>query len=125
MLGFADGPSDRHDVRMDEARRLAQLDFDDLTAEYDGRPGVDRAPMIGGSGLRLHGKFFAFVGSGGRLIVKVPQDRAAALVGDGVGEAVRVGGRPTREWVGVAHAGLATWPTLIAEAFDYLARSSG
>jgi hypothetical protein len=105
---------------MDEARRLAQLDFDDLTADYLGRPGVDRAPMFGGSGLRLRGKFFAFVGSGGRLIAKVPAPRAAALVSAGTGEAVTVGGRPTREWVGVAHSGMAAWPALIAEAYDYL-----
>lgn len=105
---------------MDESRRLAQLDFDELAAEYAAAPGVDRAAMFGSSGLRRDGKFFAFVGSGGRLIVKLPADRATALVDGGVGERVTVGGRPTREWVGVPHSGLTGWQALIAEAYTHL-----
>ncbi|TAM90799.1 MAG: hypothetical protein EPN43_05180 [Jatrophihabitans sp.] len=105
---------------MDEARRLAQLDFDDLTAPYLGRSGADRAAMFGGSGLRLNGKFVGFVASGGRLVLKLPAERAAAVIAGGGGEPVTVGGRATREWVGVPHAAVASWPALIGEAFDYM-----
>ncbi|MFC4943630.1 hypothetical protein [Pseudonocardia sp. GCM10023141] len=99
-------------------RRAAQAVFDELAEAHLGRPGVDRATMFGSAGLRVGTKFFAFVGSAGQLIVKVPAARAEALVAAGLGTPVRVGRAAAREWVGVP--GQDRWPGLLDEARTYV-----
>lgn len=106
------------------ARRAASQDlFNMLAAEYEARSGVSRDAMFGSLGLQYSGKFFAFVGSRGQLVLKLPAERAAALVNAGTASVVRAGRNPTREWVGVppphdpADAG--AWRTLLAEAYRY------
>ncbi|HWI31835.1 MAG TPA: TfoX/Sxy family protein [Microbacterium sp.] len=95
--------------------------FDPLAETYLGRPGVDIGRMFGTEGLRVRGKVFAFVGSGGGLIVKVPEARAAELSDSGVAPRMVMRGREMREWVTVApEAGLDAWAALMAEAFAYL-----
>ncbi|HEV7168296.1 MAG TPA: MmcQ/YjbR family DNA-binding protein [Micrococcaceae bacterium] len=102
-------------------RQASQLIFDTVAAEFGGRPEVSRAPMFGSSGLRLGGKFFAFVGGDGQLVIKLPAEEAAALVAAGAAEPVRAGRHATREWVGVtARDGCAPeWHRLVAEAHTY------
>ncbi len=79
-------PADRR-ARREQGQRL----LDRLAADYLDRAGVDRAAMFGSTGLRADGKFFAFVGARGGLIVKVPAARAAAVVA--AGQATAVPGR--------------------------------
>jgi hypothetical protein len=83
-------------------RAEAQAVLDELSAEYVGRPGISRSPMFGSVGLRLNGRFFAFIGREGVLVVKLPADLARPLVASGQAAAVRVGRNPTREWVGLS-----------------------
>jgi len=39
--------------------------------------------MFHSEGLTTHGKFFAFIGRDGQLILKLPEQEAAALIADG------------------------------------------
>jgi len=111
-------------IRRAEGQRL----LDDLAADYSGRAGVDRALMFGSTGLRIGGKFFAFVGADGDLIVKVPAVRAAAVRAHGEASPVQVGRNATREWISVpataveGPAGL--WREVLSDAYHHVASSS-
>lgn len=106
------------------ARAEAQAVFDDLAQAYTGRPGVTRGSMFGSTGLQVREKFFAFVGRDGRLITKLPPERAAILVGSGCAEPVRAGRNATREWVGVLDprepAADGGWSALLEESYEYV-----
>ena len=106
-------------------RRRYQLVFDDLAAEITD-PAVTRAVMFGSNGLKQSGRFFAFVGGDGELITKVPAERAAAVVADGLGAPVKIGRNPAREWVAVPLSSpdeAPTWRSLLAEALEYASGS--
>ncbi|MGI8887449.1 MAG: hypothetical protein ACR2GB_00510 [Nocardioidaceae bacterium] len=54
------------DATKRRCRRAASQDrFNILTTDYAGRPGVSRGRMFGSDGLRVNGKFFAFIGGEG------------------------------------------------------------
>jgi len=110
-------------------RSEGQRALDPLAAGFLQMPGVDRAAMFGSTGLRTHGKVFAFVGTAGELIVKVPADRASELVTDGVATRVRIGRNPAREWIGVPLQApgdnVDLWRDLLVEAHRYVSRLHG
>ncbi len=105
-------------------RRQGQRLLDRLAADYLGRAGVDNGSMFGSTGLRAGGKFFAFVGADGGLIVKVPAARATALVAAGEATPVRVGRNPMREWINVTASAAeqdgGLWPVLLSEAYEHV-----
>lgn len=105
----------RH-IRRAQGQRL----LDQLASDYLDRPEVDRAPMFGSLGLRVNGKFFAFVGAEGQLVTKLPEAQAAALVAKGQATPVRAGRHLTREWIHVPTPAAAEeyglWPELLADA---------
>lgn len=85
---------------------------------------VEIGTMFRSPGLRTNGAIVAFLG-GDRLIVKVPQDRAAELVDDGLAEPVTMGTRTMREWVAVPMAASPgetadRWTPLAREALTYV-----
>ena len=103
-------------------RAAGQEWFDGLAVDYLDLPDVDRTRMFGSEGLRARGKFFAFVGSEGDLIVKLPAELAAGLVADGAAEPVKIGRNPAREWLSlpeVADGDLQPWRDALAEAHRY------
>ena len=77
--------------------------------------------MFGADGLRVSGgKYFAMVYKG-KLVVKLPADRVAALVGGKVGRTFDPGhGRPMREWIEF-DPGRGDWPALMREAHAFVA----
>lgn len=103
-------------------RRASQGHFETLAQDYRDTDDVSRSMMFGSCGLRVHGKFFAFVGGAGELIIKLPAVRASELVTSGVATPVRIGRHATREWVAVVaeepHRG--HWAALIAAAHEYV-----
>src|SRR3954468_14204433 len=110
----------------DEERRArraaAQTLFDGLSDEFVLKTDVNRALMFGSTGLRRGDKFFAFVGRAGDLVLKLPEEQAAALVASGEATAVKAGRNPTREWVSVplgAGGDTTRWRELIGEAYQY------
>ena len=109
-------------TRAADPRRAAQDLFDELAADLLGRPGITRARMFTSEGLRVNGKFFAFPGSAGTLIVKLPSGQATELVAAGRASSVQVGRRTMREWVGVPlqKSSAARWAKLMNEAERYV-----
>lgn len=103
-------------------RAAAQQVFDALALEYLDVVDVRRGRMFGSEGLLLNGKFFAFVGRDGQLIVKLSAVQAAALVAGGEATAVQAGRGATREWVGIpmpADGSAGRWRGLVADAYRY------
>ncbi|MHB8448868.1 MAG: hypothetical protein ACYDAQ_00110 [Mycobacteriales bacterium] len=101
-------------------RAAAQRRFDTLPADHLNFPAVDEARMFASDVLRADGKFYAFIGRDGQLIVKLPQHQGAHLIGAGSAASVRVGDRTMREWVGIPMPSAADpadlWSRLLADA---------
>jgi hypothetical protein len=97
--------------------------FEQLVDHFLGRPGVERGKMFNGDGLKVNGKFFAFVAGDERLVLKVPEAQALALKEAGRAEAVSPGRGPMREWVGVRPAAAPEpdgWLPLVEDAHRYV-----
>ncbi len=93
--------------------------FDELAAEYLGRPGIFYGRIWHNEGLKINSKVFAVIVRGA-LVVKIPAADAARLIEGGQGVAFEPRpGRPAKEWVVVESADRARWRQLIADAFDY------
>jgi hypothetical protein len=74
--------------------------------------------------LQAGGRIFAMI-SGGRLVLKLPKERVAALIATGAGAPFDAGkGRPLAEWVAVAETDDATWRDLAREAAAFVGRGS-
>ncbi len=59
--------------------------FETVIAQLVGRPGITKSRMFGSTGVKVGGKVFAILVKG-KLVVKLPKERADALVGSGAGE---------------------------------------
>lgn len=91
---------------------------------------AEKAPVTVGTmfrspGIRSGTKIVAFLGHGGRLIVKVPHARVVALIETGEGEAVTMGARMMREWVALPPSAeddqtLERWIPLASEALEFV-----
>ena len=97
--------------------------FQSLAANFLHEPGVTKSKMFGSEGLRVGGKFFATLVKG-RLVVKLPKERVAALVASKDGEFFDPGmGRLMKEWLAVDPGSKADWLSLVGEAKAFV--SSG
>jgi TfoX/Sxy family transcriptional regulator of competence genes len=86
---------------------------------------VGASKMFGAPGLRVGGKVFAMLVHG-RLVVKLPPARVAALVAAGHGTRFDPGhGRLMREWVAVDSAAETPWVDLAREARRFVASLAG
>ena len=73
-------------------------------------------------GLMLNGKSFG-MSSHGRFILKLNEERAAALIEKGIGKPFRAGlGRVMKGWIEVTHRD-ADWVALAREAYRLAAAS--
>jgi TfoX/Sxy family transcriptional regulator of competence genes len=80
---------------------------------------VSRGSMFGSQGLRTGKKFFA-VWWREQLVLKLPADRLAELVGAGTAAPFEpMAGRPMNGWVVVDPS--ADWPALVQEAQAFVA----
>lgn len=78
---------------------------------------AEEATMMGHRCLRTHGAFFAMAErTGGGLVVKLPQERVAQLIDDGVGRPFAPAGRTFRQWLAVVEDDPALWRRLMDEA---------
>src|SRR5919202_897705 len=103
-------------------RAAAQAVLDELAIEFLQYADVSLGRMFGSTGLLRNGKFFAFVGRAGDLVLKLPEAQAAKLVSQGQAGAVKAGRNPTREWVSVpqaANGSTQLWRELLADAYAY------
>jgi hypothetical protein len=108
----------------DERLRAGKLLFDDLGMDYLGRDGVTRARMFASDGLAVGGKFFAFVGRGGKLVVKIPREEVQRRIAAGSADPVTIGERTMREWAGIPLPDgddPAAWEDALAAAYTFVA----
>ena len=90
--------------------------FDAVAAAHAGDAGVTRSKMFGSPGLKTGGKVFACLWQG-KLVVKLPAARVAALVAEGKGARFDPGmGRQMKEWVEVGPSSADEWLALAAES---------
>ncbi|MBB3036996.1 TfoX/Sxy family protein [Hoyosella altamirensis] len=99
--------------------------LDEIAHDFQDDHDVTLGTMFRSPGLRVEGKVFAFLGSNGELIVKLPKARAAELVDEGTAEAVVMGKRTMREWIvlpaeGDSASTLALWRDLAYEAYRFV-----
>jgi hypothetical protein len=91
----------------------------------DENVGVERGHIMHAVGLKIGGKFFAFVRKD-HLVVKLPSDRVTALIASRDGQPFDAGkGRPMKEWVCVRPADADTCVAFMIEARDFVARAQG
>jgi hypothetical protein len=96
--------------------------YEDLIDALTGTDGV--TPPRGGGGfgrgtLRYNGKIFAMLVRG-RLVLKLPEGRVAALIRSGNGAAFDANkGRPMREWLSLDPGSELDWLALATEALDF------
>ena len=103
---------------MDAADRLAAL-VDALAGEPDVTPPDRTGPRrFGSRALKVDGAAFAMVVRGA-LVLKLPEDRVAALLADGRGGRFGGRGRPYREWVALAEGEPDTDLLLAQEALAF------
>jgi hypothetical protein len=103
---------------MSDAREL----YDELTDDLLYDPAVGRSTMMGFPCVRRAGRFFAsYDPRAEALVVKVPRERVAELIADGIGEPFAPNGRVFREWVTIPEPDFEVWERLLAEARDFAA----
>jgi hypothetical protein len=78
----------------------AQRLFDAVVVEQMREQGVALRRALRKQNLAVHGKVFAFL-QDGRLVVKLPAARVAAMVASGEARPFRSGSRTMREWITV------------------------
>ena len=95
--------------------------FWDVAEEFLARDGVEQGTMFGFRCIRADGEFVAMPGNRfGGMVVKLPADRVAGLIEDGIGSSIAPAGRPFKEWVGVNDDSL--WRRLIEESIRFVTK---
>lgn len=85
-------------------------------------PGLATARMFGSNGLRTESGKFAGFARGEELVVKLPADRVAELLGSGEGSVFDAGrGRPMKEWVALRPADEEALERYLLEARAFVA----
>lgn len=85
-------------------------------------PRIVESTIMNGRCLRVGKEFLALVGfKGSGLVVKLPKDRVAQLVADGVGAPFAPAGRVFKEWVLVAEPNRRRWKALLREGVAFVA----
>lgn len=91
-----------------------------LAAAELAKPDVSTGRSLRSGTLTVGGKMFAFLDAG-RLIVKLPAERAAGLIATTDAVPYEAGGRLMREWVSIPlPEDPAEWETVLAEAYAHV-----
>ncbi|MEP6478956.1 MAG: hypothetical protein ABJB03_06165 [Rhodoglobus sp.] len=104
-------------------RDAGTLLMHEAAADFPAEAGVTSGRMFNGTGLRVSAGFFAFVSSIGRLVVKLPQHEAHAMIDSGRAEPVVMGKRTMREWVSLPppeHGDLSGWRAALQAAHAFV-----
>lgn len=95
--------------------------FVEVSERVLANPDVARSTMMGFPCLRVAGAFFASRDPrSGDLIVKLPRERVAELIGTGFGKPFAPAGRTFREWVVIDDRDETRCAELIDEACDFV-----
>jgi hypothetical protein len=106
---------------------FAQKVYDHLAARQLAAPGVTLGRALHREVLEVHGTVYAFLKEG-RLVVKLPLERAGALVEAGAAVHFEVGRHAMKGWVGVGlpdDHDQTLWQQLLDESRAYVAAKPG
>jgi hypothetical protein len=105
---------------------FAQKAYDHLAAQQLAAPGVTLGRAMHREVLQVHGVVYAFLKEG-RLVLKLPLERGAALVGSGDAARFEFGAHAMKGWVAVPlpGSGKALWAQLLEESRAYVASKAG
>ncbi len=96
--------------------------WDIVVASFSGdaAAAVGEGRGFGTGALKVNGKIFAFVASGGDFVVKLPKARAAKLFAEGAAKPFDPGhGRAMKQWASFSDS-RADWLALAREAREYV-----
>jgi TfoX/Sxy family transcriptional regulator of competence genes len=103
----------------------AEAQFAALVKALSGKAGVALGAGrrgFGSDALQVDGRIFAMV-TRGKLVLKLPSERVAALIDSGAGAPFDAGkGKPMREWVMLEHRSRSQALRLAEEALAFVAR---
>jgi TfoX/Sxy family transcriptional regulator of competence genes len=95
-------------------------EFTSVLSALSAEPGVTTGKMFGAEGLKIQQRVFAMEVKA-KLVVKLPQERAAELCASGAAEPFDPGhGRPMKQWVTVSKRANVDWLQLSREALRYV-----
>lgn len=93
-----------------------------LVADFPHDRTVTVGRMFNGEGVKVGGKFFAFVGRNGDLIAKLPEAVVRELVSGQDADPLSMGTRTMREWVRIPmKADVAAWRNALEQAYSFVA----
>jgi TfoX/Sxy family transcriptional regulator of competence genes len=102
----------------------ADQQFESIADVFRADPHITTAKLFGGSALRVGQKVFACFYKG-KLVLKLPRERVAALVQAGDAQHFDSGtGRPAKEWVAIEPSRWVEWQSLAEEAKVFVAAHS-
>lgn len=85
-------------------------------------PRVEEGTIMNGRCARVAGEFLGLVDyKGSGLVVKLPKDRVAELIEQGVGQPFAPARKVFKEWVSVPRRDRRRWRALIAESIAFVA----
>jgi hypothetical protein len=101
----------------------AREHFDAIAADQLAYPGVATGRIFSAHGVKLNGKFFAFLTRDERLVVKISEPRVNELLEAGTAVHFEpAAGRPMREWASLPYTDEndPAWEPLMDEAREFL-----
>jgi hypothetical protein len=86
-------------------------------------PRIREGTIMSGRCLRVGKEFLALVDyKGSGLVVKLPRERVAELIGAGVGRPFGPAGKVFREWLAVPRTDRRRWRALLREAIEFVGK---
>ena len=87
-------------------------------------PRVEEGTIMSGRCARVAGEFLGLVDyKGSGMVVKLPKERVAELIEQGVGQPFAPAKKVFKEWVSVPKRGRRRWRALLRESKDFVAPS--
>jgi hypothetical protein len=100
-----------------------QLFWDLVSSLQLENPRLEEGTIMGGRCVRVAGEFLALVDfKGSGLVVKLPRERVAELVAQGVGRPFAPAGKVFQEWVSIPAADPRQWRALLREGIAFVAK---
>jgi hypothetical protein len=85
-------------------------------------PRVEEGTIMGGRCARVAGEFLGLVDrKGSGMVVKLPKERVAELIDQGVGRSFAPAGKVFKEWVSIPTRDRRRWRALLAESIAFVA----
>jgi hypothetical protein len=98
------------------------VEFDQVATKFTQYSDVKRGRVFRSENvLSVNGKIFAMLTGDNKFVVKLPEDKATALVGRGIGNNWAPGNRkPMKEWVSITPGKTISLFEITQQAYEYV-----